>query len=410
MEGSEPVSSPQQPGGAPTDWLPAALVGVGVATIVTDARGLVRLMNPVAETLTGWPQGEAAGRPVAAVFRIEDEQTRRAATDPVAEVLATGAAVGLTDHTVLIARDGTEWRLDHGAAPVRDAAGDAAGAVLVFCDVSARQRAMRATETALRAAHAGLEMRVRERTAELDLANGALTAEIARREAAEADRRDLLQRLATAQEDERRRIARELHDQLGQHLTALGLGLKVVKDTIPDPSPARDELHKLQLLTGQIGREVHQLALQLRPVVLDDLGLRAALANCVEEWAEQAGAEADFHAVGFDGDRLPPPVETALYRVTQEALTNVLRHASARRVSVVLQRSAGQVLVVVEDDGRGFDPESAAPDAPRLGVIGMRERLALVGGSLAVESGTGRGTTLTAQVPLPAAAKEGRDG
>src|SRR5206468_1427366 len=105
--------------------------------------------------------------------------------------------------------------------------------------------------------------------------------------------------------------------------------------------------------------------------------------------------------VGVDGDRLPPAVETALYRVTQEALTNVLRHAGAGRVSVVLQRPAGQVIVVVEDDGRGFDPESAPAAGPRLGLVGMRERLTLVGGSLTVESAPGRGTTLIAQVPLP---------
>ena len=126
----------------------------------------------------------------------------------------------------------------------------------------------------VQAAHAQLEERVKERTAELAHTNGALTAEIARRERAEADRRDLQRRLATAQEDERRRIARELHDQMGQHLTALGLGLKVVKDATPDPSPARDRLHGLQALTDLIGREVHQLALELRPTALDDFGLR----------------------------------------------------------------------------------------------------------------------------------------
>ncbi|MDB5312368.1 MAG: sensor protein [Gemmataceae bacterium] len=659
MEGIEPIASPEHPGRAPADWVQTALAGIGAATIVTDALGRVLFMNPVAESLTGWPQGEGAGQGLTAVFRVESEQTRRPVTDPVTEVLATGKAVGLADHTVLIARDGTERRLDHGAAPVRDAAGAVVGAVLVFCDVSERQRAVRAVEDArafaegivqtvreplvvldadlrvwtanrsfyqtfrvdpaetegrflfdlgnrqwdiprlrelleevlprdshfgdfevdhtfegigrramvlnarrldpaggrpglillaiedatdrrraagvlalsetryrrlfetaqdgillvdpdtrrvfdanpfltdllgytrdelvgkelweiglfrdiesskaafrtlqekgyiryddlplrthdgrgievefvsnvypvgdtrviqcnirdvtdrkraedaLRAARAGLEGRVRERTAELAHSNGALTDEIARRERAEADRRDLQQRLTTAQEDERRRIARELHDQMGQHLAALGLGLEVIKSETPDPSPTRDRLQQLQALTDLIGREVHDLALELRPTALDDLGLQAALANYAEGWAERSAVEVDFHAAGLDGDRLPVPVETALYRVVQEALTNVLKHASARRVSVVLQRSPGHVSAVVEDDGRGFDPESAPAAGHRLGVLGMRERVALVGGSLAVESAPGRGATVIARVPLPAGDGEDRDG
>src|SRR4029077_4118016 len=181
--------------------------------------------------------------------------------------------------------------------------------------------------------------------------------------------------------------------QLGQHLTALGLGLKLVKDTTPDPSAERDRLQNLQHLTDKIGREVHHLALELRPTALDDLGLHAALANYAEGWSERSGVEIDFQTAGLDGVRLPSPVETALYRVVQEALTNVLKHATARRVSVVLQRSAAQVLALVEDDGQGFDLESPPAAGHRLGMLGMRERVALVGGSLTVESAPGRGTT-----------------
>jgi PAS domain S-box-containing protein len=265
----------------------------------------------------------------------------------------------------------------------------------------------------LREAHDRLEGRVAERTAELVAANASLRAEIGTREAAEADRRELQQRLTTAQEDERRRIARELHDQLGQHLTALGLGLKVARDGTPDPSPVRDRLQSLQALTDLLGREVHNLALELRPTALDDLGLHTALANYAESWSERSGVEVDFQSAGMDGDRLPAPVETTLYRVVQEALTNVLKHAAARRVSVVLQRSRSHASALVEDDGRGFDAESVtapAGDGGRLGLLGMRERVALVGGTLTVESAPGRGTTVIARVPLPADGREGRDG
>ena len=135
-----------------------------------------------------------------------------------------------------------------------------------------------------------LERRVGERTAELARANEALTAEIAGHKQAEAARQELLRRLATAQEEERHRIARELHDQMGQHLTALSLGLKVLKDATPAASPAPASLQQLQELADLIGQEVHHLALELRPTALDDLGLHTALVNYVEEWSERSGS------------------------------------------------------------------------------------------------------------------------
>jgi PAS domain S-box-containing protein len=255
----------------------------------------------------------------------------------------------------------------------------------------------------LRKAHSDMEVRVAERTAELAAANASLTAEIVFRESAETSRRELLQRLATAQEDERRRIARDLHDQMAQHLTALAIGLKVVKNASHQPSVERDWLEKLQALTDLIGREIHNLALKLRPTALDDLGLPTALANYAERWSEQSGVTIDFQAVGPDTGRLPEATETVLYRVVQEALTNVLRHARARRVSLVLQRFPDQAVVVIEDDGVGFDADSEsteAKDGGQLGLLGMRERVALVSGTLTVESTPGRGTTVIARIPL----------
>jgi PAS domain S-box-containing protein len=262
----------------------------------------------------------------------------------------------------------------------------------------------------LREAHDQLDGRVAERTTELAVANASLRAEIGSREAAEAERLELLRRLATAHEDERRRIARDLHDQMGQLLTALGLGLKWLDDAIPDPSPARPHLARLREVTDLISREVHHLALDLRPTALDDLGLQTVLATFAEGWSARSGVEVDFQNSLPESARLPEAVETALYRVVQEAMTNVFRHAGARRVSLVLQCSAGQAVAVVEDDGVGFDAESMmapAGDLGRLGLLGMRERMALVGGTLTVESAPGRGTTVIARVPLAAGERKG---
>jgi PAS domain S-box-containing protein len=218
----------------------------------------------------------------------------------------------------------------------------------------------------------------------------------------EAARDDLLRRLVTAQEDERRRVARELHDSVGQVLTALLLGVRVVRDAGPLPEAAGAALDEVQRLADQLGRAVHDLAVGLRPTALDDVGLVEAVGHHLADWSARTGVAAQFQAAGLgpDSPRLPPEVETALYRVVQESLTNVARHARAGLVGVVLERQGGLAIAAVEDDGVGFDPVAAA-ESGRLGLLGMRERLALLGGALEVESAPGAGTTILARVPLP---------
>src|ERR1041385_5755715 len=258
-------------------------------------------------------------------------------------------------------------------------------------------------EEALRDAYNDLEQRVEERTRELSRVNENLQTEIIKHKETETARLELLRRLVSAQEEERCRISRELHDQTGQHLTALLLGLKTLNNSTENGSSSlHKSLFQLQKLTERLVDEAHHLAWELRPAALDDLGLETAISNYVEKWSERNSIPLDFHS-GLGKLRLPPPVEKAVFRIVQEALTNILKHAEATRVSVMLEYRYDELLVIVEDNGRGFKPDvPLTVKAPGgLGLVGIRERVALVGGKLKVESESGSGTTLAIRIPAP---------
>jgi two-component system, NarL family, sensor histidine kinase DevS len=207
---------------------------------------------------------------------------------------------------------------------------------------------------------------------------------------------DSLRRVVETQELERRRLARELHDETGQALASILLGLKAL-DERTDDAAARTSIEELRELVVATLQDVRRLAVELRPSALDDFGLVAALERLAESFAEQSGISVDFQAALAD-ERLPDEAETALYRIVQESLTNVVKHARARRVSILLTRTNGAVKAVIEDDGRGFDPERATDGG--FGLVGMRERLALLGGRLEIESARDAGTTVAAEVPV----------
>jgi signal transduction histidine kinase len=207
---------------------------------------------------------------------------------------------------------------------------------------------------------------------------------------------DALRRVVEAQELERRRLARELHDQTGQELTGVLLGLKAVEEAL-DPEALARAVAAVREQVVETLHDVRRLAVELRPKVLDDYGLVAALERLTQTVAEQTGLAFDLEAQLGD-ERLPSEIETALYRMVQEALTNVVKHGQAGRVSIILARSQGSVTAVIEDDGRGFETDRIYEG---LGLDGMRERLALLGGRLKIESRPGAGTTLAGEVPLP---------
>jgi signal transduction histidine kinase len=222
------------------------------------------------------------------------------------------------------------------------------------------------------------------------------------RQLAKSAQQQLRLKLVTVQEEQRHRIARELHDQMGQSIAALMLGLKSLAHSYEAQEQARLQFQQLQNIANDLAREVHSLALDLRPTALDDLGLEVALCNYVEAWSSRWQIPSDFHSNGFTDQRLASHLETTIYRIAQEALTNVARHASAQTVSLILERADDRIGVIIEDDGCGFDVATVIKNPAkdqRLGLLGMEERVALVGGSLTIESTRGTGTSVYVRIP-----------
>jgi signal transduction histidine kinase len=231
-----------------------------------------------------------------------------------------------------------------------------------------------------------------------------LAEDYAKRAAAAVDasrrvERDALRRAVAAQELERSRLARELHDETGQALTSILLALRLVDDAETGEERSRAVTVVREQLVDTL-QSVRRLAVELRPPALDDFGLEPALQRLAANTGELTGLDVQVHSV-IGSKRLPPAVETAVYRIVQEGLTNAVKHAAARRARVVLRRKNGSVTVMIEDDGIGFDPSEPTSG---IGLVGMRERVQLLDGQLRVESSpgheTGRGTTLMAELPI----------
>jgi signal transduction histidine kinase len=228
------------------------------------------------------------------------------------------------------------------------------------------------------------------RLAETFASRAAVAVELSQRVA-----RDAVRRVVEAQESERSRLARELHDETGQALTSILLGLKPLEDALTH-QPARLALAELREHVVSALQEVRRLAVELRPALLDDFGLVPALERLVDSLAEQTDIRVDFRSA-LGETRLASEVETTLYRVVQESLTNIVKHAKAQNVSVSVARRGAAVAVVIEDDGAGFDQRLVRQEG--IGLLGMRERLALLDGRLEIESRPGAGTTIVAEVP-----------
>jgi len=330
-------------------------------TLIIGKDGRIVAASRGAETLFGYSQEEWIGLPlnelVPTRFRRWHAGLHAAyAAHPVAR--AMGAGLVLT----ALRKNGSEFPAEISLAPL--ASDGVTVAIAAIRDLTARNRA---------------------------------------NEERERDRRRFLERVITAQDDERRRIARELHDEAGQALASLIVRLRTLQDA-GTLGEAKNQAARLRRSLADTIGGLARLARGLHPSLLDDLGLAPALKRHGADIGEALAIPVRVRIERLGTRRLPPPVETALYRIAQEALSNVARHARAAHVDVTLTRDGAGVHLTVSDDGRGFDPQTRkrGRGGPSLGLLGIRERAAAQGGAATIRSAAGRGTTVSVSLPLPA--------
>jgi len=357
--------------------------------------GVITTWNRGAEQLFGYSAAEAIGQHIYLII----PEDRRSEEDDVLARLRRGEKI---DHfeTVRRTKDGRRVPISLSVSPIKDSTGTIVGASKVARDITDRLVA----ENARRRAHEELEERVRTRTAELSDANDALRKEIEERRRIEEQRAQLFTRLVLAQEDERRRIARELHDQLGQQMTALRLTLETLASLSGERAELRTQIEMLQELARELDLDIAFRVWELRPAALEGLGLAAALAEYAGNWSKRFAIRAELHVTRPAGERLTQEMETTLYRFAQEALNNIAKHSRATRVDIVLEHARDQVSLIIEDNGIGFDPSRLGMPGEGLGLVGIRERAALAGAEFQIESTPGNGTTLILRVPAGAVA------
>ena len=376
------------------------LAQINEVVIAVDNDGRVTYLNPAAERQYDVNASKVLGK-------LLGELYKHVWPDPAIESVAKqkirehGSWRGENIH---VKRSGEEIFVESTVTELRDRSGNVSGILAVIRDITDRKTA----EDALRQAHDNLEARVVERTIELSEANTALMNEMAERAAAEKQRAELLQKVVTSQEDERRRIARDIHDQLGQRVTGLRLQIASMADIVGD-AVGSDQMKTLISTAEKLDSDVSFLAWELRPASLDDLGLLQALSEFANEWSHHYQIEVDVIGRGFRSERLSTEAETHFFRIMQEALNNIAKHSEASRVNIILESNSELVTMIIEDNGRGFDRDSQKRlrDNKSLGLLGIKERAMLVGGTCEIESSPGAGTTIYVRAPSVTVAGDG---
>lgn len=352
------------------------------AIFITNIEGNIETWNIGAERMFGYTAEEVIGQYEGLIFTPED----RANNVPEMEMKTAREKGCANDERWHLRKNGSRFFVS-GVQTALFENGKLTGYAKIARDLTERVE----LEEQIRLANANLESKVQERTTELEK-------EIAERKNSEEMRVKLLRRIVSTQEDERKRISRDLHDHLGQKLTALSLNLELLKRRC-DNEELCELIEQAQALAEEIDSEADFLAWELRPASIDELGLETTLKNFTVELSRHFNIPVGFHSRGFKEQRLLPEIEINLYRIAQEALNNITKHARATDVSVLLEKPDNHIILIIEDNGVGFEPKKKANRSEGLGLVGMVERAALIGGTVEIESAKGKGTTIYARVP-----------
>ena len=346
-----------------------------------SARGAIVETNLAGATLLGRPRHYLINAPLAAFIDKDDRQRFR-------EFLRRSLSFedGIAPQAEVMIRNDPDRIVRLMARPLKRKADHVGHVFTAMIDVTEERRLENERKL-------GFE---REQRKSAELAK-----EVTVRLSAEERVKALLVRLIGVQEQERRRLALNLHDQLGQQLTALQLTIGALKESTLPSEEADKRFTLMEQIVSQLDRDVDFLAWELRPAALDDVGLDAALREFLRQWSLAQGVEAEFHA-SVGNPRLPPEIESHLYRIVQEALNNVSKHAHAAHVSVLLERRGEAITLIVEDDGRGFDADTLRGSVEHggMGLVGMQERVSSVGGQMQYESTPGEGAAIFVRIPL----------
>ena len=350
---------------------------VDYAIFTMTDEGIIDSWNRGAQRLFGYRADEIVGRSFALLFTQQDRDNDL----PVAELARARGDGRATSELPQVRSDGSSFY----ASAVTTALGNKRG--LGFAKIARDLTSQQQAADALLSSQTDLDRRVAKRTHDLETA-------ITEQQFAQTNVVNLLRKIVTAQEDERGRIARNLHDQLGQRLTALRLSLERVQEHLAEHGQRHDELERALNLTHTLDTDVGFLSWELRPAVLDHLGLGVALPRYAREWSQHYGVEVAYEGDSFAAGLLAHDAEVAFYRIAQEALTNIAKHAHASRVDMLLETRDHSARLVIEDDGVGFDPLDGETAQRGVGLLGMRERAGLIGAEFQIESSPGEGASI----------------
>lgn len=337
----------------------AAIVESSKDSIISvDFEGMITSWNKSAESLYGYPASEAIEQPLKMLLLPEDYKQ---IAGNIEKIKLNGQ--GKIFETVRVGKDDNPLHLEVTMSPVKDETEKVVGVATIARDISESKKVEKSERG-----------------------------------------KKILQRLINAQEDERRRLARDLHDELGQQLIALILQLDDAKRLCKEETVC-EKIDGIRLIAESIDKGIDSIAWELTPPILGNLGLVAAINKHIKEWSRHCAIEAELHATKSKKVRFAKETEVHLYRIVQEALNNAQKYAKAKSVVVILEKRDDLIVLIVEDDGIGFDVKNKMKHQKGLGLTGMTERAELIGGKLEIESKRGRGTTIYVRIPASSVKK-----